>query len=80
MQSLSDDDRKAVVGEVLADELKAIHELVKDVPEIKKDVKELKADVAEPKGDVKIIKAVVTEHSKQFNDLDRQVTILEAAA
>jgi hypothetical protein len=35
MQSLSDDERKQVLGEVLANELKAIHELVKDVPEMK---------------------------------------------
>lgn len=35
MQSLSDDERREVLGEVLADELKAIHEYVKDIPNIK---------------------------------------------
>lgn len=32
MQSLSDEERREVLGEVLADELKAIHEYVRDIP------------------------------------------------
>jgi hypothetical protein len=39
MQSLNDDERKEVLGEVLADELKTILEYVKDVPLIKKSLK-----------------------------------------
>ena len=34
MQGLSDDERRAVLGEVLADELKVILECVKDIPQI----------------------------------------------
>ncbi|MCW2933296.1 MAG: hypothetical protein JWM19_4258 [Actinomycetia bacterium] len=38
MQSLDDGERRAVLGEVLADELKAIAEYVKDMPLIMKKV------------------------------------------
>jgi len=40
MQSLNDDEREQLLGEVLANELKAIHELVKDMPEIKQTIYE----------------------------------------
>jgi phage shock protein A len=63
MQSLDDDERKQVLGEVLADELKAIHELVKDVPSIKQDVHALKEDVSELKSDMKVVKAANTPRS-----------------
>ena len=82
MQSLSDDERNQVlvVGEVLADELKAIHELVKDVPTIKNDVHALKQDVEELKSDMmKIVKAAITDISKQQNDQERRISPLEAA-
>ena len=79
MQSLNDDERKDVLGEVLADELKAIHELVKDVPAIKEDVHELKQDVEELKNDMKVVKAAITDVSKQQNEHDRHITHLEAA-
>jgi hypothetical protein len=34
MQSLSDDERREILGEILADELKAIRERVQDLPEL----------------------------------------------
>ena len=77
MQSLSDDERKAVLGEVLADELKAITEYVKDVPLIKKKVDALEIDMQEVKSDIKIIKAAVTDLSKQVKDHERRITHLE---
>jgi 2-phospho-L-lactate guanylyltransferase (CobY/MobA/RfbA family) len=39
MQSLSDEERREVLGEVLMDELKAIHDYVKDIPIIKQDIR-----------------------------------------
>lgn len=76
MQSLDDDERKLVLGEVLADELKAIHEYVKDIPDIKRDVavlkadvNALKADVQELKFDMKAARAVIKDHSRQLNTL-----------
>lgn len=79
MQSLSDDERKAVLGEALADELKVITEYVKDVPLIKKKVENLESDMQEVKSDIKIIKAAVTDLSKQVNNHERHITRLEAA-
>ncbi len=70
MQSLDDDERKKVLGEVLADELKVIREYVQDLPEIKRDVETLKEDVAELKADMKTVKAAVTDQSKQLNQQD----------
>jgi 2-phospho-L-lactate guanylyltransferase (CobY/MobA/RfbA family) len=64
MQSINNDERKQVQGEVLADELKAIHELVKDVPVIKEDVRALRLDVEELKFDMKVVKVAVTDVSR----------------
>jgi peptidoglycan hydrolase CwlO-like protein len=78
MQSLSDDERKEVLGEVLAHELSAIHDLVKDVPSIKKDVHDLKESVDELQSDMKIVKAAVTDVSRQQKDHERRLIHLEA--
>jgi len=77
MQNLNDDERKEVLGEVLADELKVIHELVKEVPNINSKVNKIDKDVTELKNDMKVIKAVVTEHSKQLKDHELRITHLE---
>lgn len=67
---MNEEQRKAVLGEVLMDELKAIREYVEDIPEIKNDVSKLKDDMAEVKSDVKVIKAVVKNHSKRLDEHD----------
>ncbi len=41
MQSLSDDERKGILGEVLFDELKAIREYVSEIPAIKRKLNEV---------------------------------------
>lgn len=79
MQSLSDDERKEVFGEVLHDELRAIFELVKDVPAIKQELHQVHTDVDELKQDMKVIKAAVTDLSKEQRDLDRRLSQLESA-
>jgi len=79
MQSLNDDEKRDVLGEVLADELKAIHELVQDVPKISTKVDKIESDVEVLKSDMKVIKAVLTEHSKEIKGLDRRVTQIEAS-
>lgn len=80
MQSLDDDERKMVLGEVLADELKAIREYVQDVPAIRRDIETLKEDVAELKSDMKIVKAVVIDQSKQINQHDTFLKTLKPKA
>ena len=79
MQSLSDDERKQALGEVLAEELKAIHELVKDVPEMKQKIDVLDSDMKEVKSYIKVIKAAVTDISREQKEHDRRKTHLEAA-
>jgi peptidoglycan hydrolase CwlO-like protein len=66
MQDLTDDERKAVLGEVLMDEFKAIREYLQDIPEIKTDIKDLKSDIAEIKSDIKLVKAIVREHESDI--------------
>ena len=78
MQSLNDDERKQVLEEVLADELKAIHELVKDVPEMKQKIDILDSDMKEVKSDIKVIKTAVTDISREQKEHDRRITYLEA--
>jgi septal ring factor EnvC (AmiA/AmiB activator) len=78
MQSLSDDERKQVLGEVLHDELQAILELVKDVPAIRHDLTQVQSDISELKQDMKIVKAAVTDLSRQGQDHERRLTRLEA--
>jgi len=42
MNDLSDEGRREVLGEVLADQLQAILEYVKDIPHIKQDIIDIK--------------------------------------
>lgn len=72
-------NKKQVLGEVLADELKAIHELVKDVPEMKQKIDTVDSDMKEVKTDIKVIKAAVTDISREQKEHDMRITHLEAA-
>lgn len=78
MQSLSDDERKEVLGEVLADELKLITEYVKDVPLAIRKIDSLGQDMKEVKSDIKVIRAAVTDISQQHKDDQSRLTHLEA--
>ena len=78
MQSLNDDERKIVLGEVLADELKVIREYVEDVPSLKKDVIVIKENVSELKSDMKVVKTAVTDVNKEQKSLKQRVAQLEA--
>lgn len=42
MQSLDEDERREVLGEVLADQLQAILEYVQEIPFIKREISEIK--------------------------------------
>ena len=80
MQNMDDEDRRAVLGEVLMDELKAIREYLEDIPVIKRDVKQLKIDVDELKADMKVIKVVATDHNYQLQNHETRISHLEAAS
>lgn len=79
MQSLSNDERREVLGEVLHDELKAILEYVKDMPVLRQELHQVQADVAELKQDMKVVKAAVTDLSAVQHDFDRRLSHLESA-
>lgn len=78
MQSLSEDEKRQVLGSVLSDQLAAIQEAVKNVPEMKKQLDKLTEDFDVERSDVKIIKAAMTDMSEQVNDHERQIQRLQA--
>lgn len=65
MQSLSEDETKKVLGEVLSDQLKAILEYVKDIPSIKRDVDTLGEDMRQVKSDIKSLQVAVADISRR---------------
>ena len=69
MQSLTDDERRLVLGEILVDELKVSREYVQDVPEIKDRVTSIDDRLKVVETDVKIIKKVVRQHSFEIKTL-----------
>ena len=77
MHSLNDDERKEVLGEVLADELKAIMEYVRGVPRIERKVDRLEADMRGVKSDIKVIKAMLTDTNRELKGHDKRLTRLE---
>jgi len=80
MQSLSDDERKLVLGEVLADELRVTREYVKDIPAIKHRLTNVETDVHELKSDMKVVKVAISDLGRQLHQVDRRVARLEATA
>lgn len=78
MQSLSDDEREEVLGEVLHDELKAILEAVGDLQRQAAILPSMQADIADLKQDMKIVKAAVTDISREHRDFDRRLSQLES--
>jgi uncharacterized protein YaaN involved in tellurite resistance len=72
MQSLDDDERKEVLGEILADELKAIGEYVKDVPKIQQEVHQIHATVDDMNDRLKVFEVVLKEHEADIRSLKRK--------
>lgn len=69
MQSLNDNERKEVLGEVLADELKAILEYVKDVPAMQNEVHQVHAIVNDINDRLSVLEHVVKEHESDIKQL-----------
>lgn len=69
MQSLNDDERKAVLGEVLSDELKAILEYVKEVPALRQELHQVHATVNDISERLHVIEHVVKEHESEIKHL-----------
>lgn len=73
MQSLNDDERKPVLGEVLSDELKAILEYVKDVPQMSQELHQVHAAVNEISDRLVVVEHVVTDHEADLKHLKSKV-------
>ena len=78
MQSLSEDEKRQVLGSVLSDQLSAISESVKDVPEIKSQLESIGRVLSGVDNDVKALKAAVTDLSRTVNEHERQIERLQA--
>lgn len=65
--------------DTLHDELKVIYELVRDILTIKKKLHQVHEAVDELKRDMKVVKAEITDLSREQHGLDRRVTRLESA-
>ena len=78
MQSLSEDEKRQVLGAVLADQLSALHDAVNDLPEIKKQLDRLEEQLGVVRDDVKVVKAAITSLSDQVNIQERQIAELKA--
>lgn len=73
MQSLNDDERKEVLGNVLADELKAIHEYVSEIPLIKQELHQVKAITLDNNERLKVLEQVVKGHEKDLKYLKSKI-------
>lgn len=78
MQSLSEDEKRQVLGSVLADQLSAIHEAVKDVPEIRNQLEKLNKELDQVSSDVRVVKAAITNLTEQVNEHERSIAGLQA--
>lgn len=72
MQSLNDNERKAVLGEVLADELKAILEYVKNVPAMQEELHQVHATVNDISDRLNVLEHIVKEHESEIKQLQRR--------
>ena len=72
MQSLNDDERKEALGEVLADELNAILEYVKDVPAMQNELHQVHATVNDISDRLSVLEHVVKEHESDIKQLRRR--------
>jgi hypothetical protein len=73
MQSLNDDERKEVMGDILADELQAIREYVQDVPLIKQELHHVAAAVETISGHLSVISTVVKDHESVLQKLNQKI-------
>lgn len=69
----------AVILEEMRDQHKAVLEAVGQLQDTVKTLA-TKDDLSEVKSDVKIIRAVLTDQSKEIKDLDMRVAAIEQAA
>ena len=79
MQHLNDDDRKAVLGEVLMDELKVIRKHLERLLPVPQQIAAIHERLGVLETDVKVIKAAVTDQGRQAHDHEVRIVRLETA-
>ncbi len=77
--SYSDTNYIGVLLEEIGDQIKAVLEAVGDMQKNVSKIPYIEENVTELKEDMKIVKAAVTDTSKQQNDHERHITQLETA-
>jgi hypothetical protein len=75
MQSLNEDEQRKVLGEVLADQLKAILEYVQEIPDVKRRLGNLETKVDKVDGRVIVVEAIVREHETELKSIKRQLAL-----
>ncbi len=75
MQSLNDDEQKAVLSEVMSSQLQAILEYVKEIPAIKQELREVREIAETTRGDASVIKKVVVAHKSDLTKVKRRLAI-----
>lgn len=75
MQSLNDDERKLVLGDVLFDELKAIREYVQDIPGIRSRLSSLETKVDKIDGRLIVIETISRDHEAELKAIKRKLTL-----
>jgi hypothetical protein len=78
---MSDDDVRyfGVMFEELRDQNKAVLEYVGQMPQVVARLEAIEQDVTELKQDMKVVKAAITDVSRQLADHELRITRLEAA-
>ena len=78
---MSKDDVRyfGVMFEEIRDQNKAVLEYVGQMPQVVARLEAIEQDVAELKQDMKVVKAAVTDMSRQLADHELRITRLEAA-
>jgi len=78
---MSDDDVRyfGVMFEEIRDQNRAVLEAVGDMQRAVAALPEMKQDIAELKADMKVVKAAITDVSRQLADHELRITRLEAA-
>ena len=66
MQSLNDDERREILGEVLLDELRVIREYVQDIPGMKQQIHEINERLI-------VVEGVVNAHEFDIRQLRQQL-------
>jgi peptidoglycan hydrolase CwlO-like protein len=77
MQSLSEDEKRQVLGSVLSDQLRVIQESVKEVPEIKNKLDELDHKLTKACEDIKLVRAAISSITQEVNRHERQIADLQ---